>query len=278
MSTYSFTMSKDTTINASMSDLNVAVMLDGVQVTSGTLTDSELTLSFTSDMSAGNHTIKIVPDRVHGAVQLSTASIDGNQINATQWDLNNQISGTASTVRQLCSRPMATLFSNIWWGICDSTYDPGTYCPGPFNPCIIVCDHQSWWQWDFTVTDSKKIWFTHTGDTESVMYDSSEDHRYLVVQHESGTFTTDAVTIDTYNSTLNDPMYGDSSAYDSGAFGWSFIGPGSYDSQLQYIDSNLDETSEDDNRIVCLSASDFNYRIHYKYWYANNSLTVITVT
>ena len=278
MSTYSFKMTKDSTVNSSMPDVSVVILLDDVQVTSGTLGSSELTLTFTADLSAGNHKIKIKPGIVNGAVQLGTLTIDNKQVNATQWDLNNQISGTASTVRHDVARPISKEFSSVWWGTTDCNIDTGAAAPGPFNPCLIVCDHDSWWEWDFTVTDSKKIWFSHTGDTNSVLYDSTDDHRYYCVQHVTGDFITDPVTIDTYNDTLNDPLYGDSSAYDSGAFGWSFIGPGTYNDSLQYVSSSLDESAEDANKIVIMSANDFNYFMQYKYWHANNNLTVITVT
>ena len=59
MSTYSFKMTKDSTVNSSMPDVSVVILLDDVQVTSGTLGSSELTLTFTADLSAGNHKIKI---------------------------------------------------------------------------------------------------------------------------------------------------------------------------------------------------------------------------
>jgi len=245
-------------------DVDVAVYLDDVSKHTVTLTDAGATLEFTADLSDGEHTIKVVPAKspIHQTdVCVDQILVDDQVIVMTQWDFNNQILGTTSTARQKLSDPQHQPHQYVWWGTMvtnDSSYD----LVGHFYRPKIVSDHQGEWHWTFTKTSSGKIWISSPGDTDDILYDSTAQHTYYACDPQQAfSETTVGWGFDELDS---------SSA--------PFIGPGTYDADLMWVDDSWDESLESADRIVILSKTQYLQHKFNKFYYQNYTLTPITVT
>lgn len=180
-------------INANR-DIDVSVYLDDVLKHTVTLTDAGATLQFDADISTGDHVIKICAPK--SPIQQTDICVDQFSIGsdlcvASQWDFNNQVFGTASTLRQKIASHNHVPHDYVWWGRMvnnDSSLNLNEvfYRPG------IVSEHQGEWHMDFTKTADGKIWITKTGDTDHILWDSTAQHTYYFVAQGTDQSTVDA--------------------------------------------------------------------------------------
>lgn len=256
----------DSTIETlSKQDIDVSVYLDDVSKHTVTLTDAGATLQFDADLSEGEHTIKVVPSKdpvSYTDVAVDQVLIDDQLIVMTQWDFNNQIYGTTSTLRQLLADPQKGPHQYVWWGTTASTTDSTLNLPGVFYRPRIVSDTQSEWHWTFTKTSSGKIWISNPGDTNDILYDSTASHTYYACQPQQ-------IFMDTATD------WG-ATEEDSSTSPWQ--GPGTYNATLNYVSNSLDESQETDSLIVLYSQADY-FSYKFNSWYHNSyTVTPITVT
>jgi len=290
MSTYTFNIQKRPTVddstytqyqesfdsakeaNAAMVDVSVAITLDGVTKHTITLGDSAADLTFDADLSTGDHVIRIVPQKtptVATDVVVNSFAIGSDTCCLTTYNFNAIINGTASTVRQMLADPQAQWNNHhnnhtyVWWGemvTVDSTYD----LSGDFYRPAIVSDHAGEWKFNFTKTSDGDIWMTHYGDITSVMYDSTELHDYYFCKKPANASESLESLIANY--------YNDSTTVQG------FHGAGSYDADLVWLDSSLDQTAEDDNRIVVFSETEYDNLLFNQWYHKNYTVTKISVT
>lgn len=287
MSTYKFKLSKryivarddssawspdqDSTIDSTQQqDIAVSLYLDDELKHTVTVTDAGATLEFTQTIAQGAHTIRIVPAKdpiQHTDVCVDQLIIDDVTTQTTQWDYNNQIDGTASTLRQLLAYPNHQPHSYIWYGNTianDSTLN----LEGPFYRPTIVAAHQSEWVWDFNITASGKIWFQDSGDITDMLYDSTAQHTYYLCA-----VTDSQETIRTWYDGMNDSTV-ESHALYQGA-GTYYIDSNNY---LEQASDSVDESAEDANSVVLYSVNEHTQFTGCYQWHQNNSMTVITIT
>jgi len=288
MSTYTFNIQKRPTVDdsayahyqetfdsakqetAAMVDVSVSVTLDGVTKHTITLGDSAADLTFDADLSTGDHVISIVPQktpRVPTDVVVNHFSVGADTCCLTSYNFNAVINGTASTVRQLLADPQAQWnhfdpnTDHVWWGemiTVDSTYD----LAGGFYRPAIVSDHAGEWQFNFTKTSAGDLWMSYHGDITSVLYDSTALHDYYFCKKP------DSASEDTESLMAN--YYNDSTTVQG------FIGAGSYDADLGWLDSSLDETAEDHTRIVVVSDSEYENLLFNQWYHKNYTVTKIS--
>jgi len=287
MSTYKFKLSKrhivsqddssvwspdqDSTIDSTQQqDIAMSLYLDDELKHTVTVTDSGATLEFTQTIAQGDHTIRIVAAKdpiQHTNVCVDQLIIDDVTTQTTQWDYNNQIDGTASTLRQKLAYPNARPHNYIWYGN-TITNDSTLNLEGPFYRPTIVADHQGEWVWDFTITASGKIWFQDRGDITDMLYDSTAQHTYYLCA-----VTDSQVTVDTWYDGVNDSTVESQDLYQ---------GVGTYyiDSQdvLEQASDSVDESAEDANSLVLYNISEHTLFTGCYRWHQSNTMTVITVT
>lgn len=315
MSTYKFTINKrsvvdledsspyygdpethadsSTEINA-QKDIPVTVYLDDVEKHSVTLTDAGATLQFDADVSEGEHTIRIVPqkDPIHQTdVCVDTFAIGDVTCVTTQYDFDSQILGTASTLRQKLSMGNAQPHNYVWYGVM-RTADASTDLDGPFYRPKIVSDVQGEWQFTFTKTASGHIWTSNPGDTDDILYDSTAQHTYrFVAAYDHATVdaayatyqNTDVLVADWHDSSTDS-----STAYYSQEFKQSEIdqspwqGPGTYelnsDNQLAYVNDTIDQSTETADRVVIFSLNEYMDFVKGRWYHDNYTVTSITVS
>ena len=256
--------------NLSLVDVDVAIYLDDVVQTTVTLGDSETDLSFTADLSVGEHTIRIVPQKdpiVATDVMVNQFLIDDEVAVATQYDFNNKIYGTESTLRQLLALPhlpgSPKNHNKVWYGSTISTLDSTLNLSGFFyRPCI-VSDKQSEWVLTVNKTSNGILWFHNPEDKDSIMYDSTLSYQYYFCREEDIAYDNpDNDYILMKQDYDDDPTLIDSSTI-------LFRGAGTYDEMLYFVDESLDTAMESSNRIVAFSASEFN-QLEYARWYHLN--------
>lgn len=256
-------MSDDST--AGTDDIDVTVYLDDVSKHTATVTDSGVTLQFTADLSAGDHTIRIKPD-ASGATSICVDEIliDDNKVVSTKWDYNNQILGTTSTARQTLARPHSEYDSTyVWFGEINNT-DDSLDLQGPFYRPSISPLLGGEWSWTFTRTASGKLHMTYTGDVDNILYDSTEIHTYLFVNEMVSTFG---------RASQADWPYAQESPLDSSTI--EYRGPGTYSADLAWVSDSLDVSAEDANALVIFSQGEWEEYNWNKHWYMSNSLTPV---
>lgn len=267
-------------------DVAVKLYLDDVEQTSLTLGDTETDLSMTVDLSVGSHDIRVVPQKdpvVATDVMMNQFLIDDQPAVTTQWDFNNQIFGVASTLRQKLAWPQwppaPNAHNKIWYGSLVSTQNADYSLSGIFyRPCI-VSDHQSEWHLTVTRTGDGKLWIDNPESTESILYDSTANYRYYFAQQESIS-REDADTAQWYQ------LSGDSSLLslyeaegdNSSVTGMYYKGQGTYNENLEMIDSSTDQSLESDNRLVIWTFEEYNQYQYAKWYHENYSVTPFTTT
>lgn len=269
------TFADSTARAAAQADIDVSIYLDDVIKHTVTLTDAGATLQFDADITAGEHTIKICAPKdpiQQTDICVDQLIIDGSVAVCSQYDFNNTISGTASTLRQMVSPHNASPHNMIWWGAMvtnDSQFD----LPGPFYRPAIVSEHQGEWHMDFTKTTDGDLWITHHGDVDDILYDSTAQHTYrLVVANDP------AVTDAAYATWLNEPEGLSDSTIFTDDEDWK--GPGTYtqdSTTLVRVNTNIN-TVEDANNTVILSITEYNECFKQLWYHRNYTVTAITVT
>jgi len=282
---------------AAQQDIEVKVYLDDVEKHSVTLTDSGATLQFDADVSTGDHVIKIKSPKdpiAQTDICVDRFWIGTTQCVASQWDFNNQVLGTTSTLRQKVSVHNDQQHDYVWWGQVvhnDSSLD----LPGPFYRAGIVSDHQAEWHFHFTRTAAGKIWTNNPGDTDHLLWDSTAQHTYYFVAKGTDQATVDAA-YETYENEVvaEHSVFDDSSTTAGTPYADStantrkhvhvglYEGPGTYqfdsDNDLKYVSDSIDDASEDANNIVCITAAEHGDMIKQHWYHRNYTVTPITVT
>ena len=267
-------------------DIDVSIYLDDVLKHTVTLTDAGATLQFDADITAGDHIIKICAPK--DPIQQTDICVDKFLVNdtvvvASQYDFNNVIFGTASTLRQKLSLHNAQPHDYVWYGRMVNN-DSSLNLDGIFYRPGIVSDHQGEWHFEFTKTASGHIWMTKTGDTTDILFDSTAQHTYHFVAKG-----TDQTTVDTaYETHLSQTVSyttSDSSTVTGTqreADDMSFDGPGTYrfdsDNFLRLVSDSMDEAGEDETNIVVLTLSEHANFVKQNWYHLNYTVTPITVT
>ena len=279
---------------AAQQDIDVKIYLDDVEKHSVTLTDAGATLQFDADIAAGEHTIKICAPK--DPIQSTDICVDKFIVGdttavASQYDFNNVIFGTASTLRQKLSSHNVRHHDYVWYGRMVNN-DSSLNLDGIFyRPCI-VSDHLGEWHFEFTKTASGHIWTTQTGDTTDILYDSTAQHTYRFVD------ANDIAAVDAaYDTRLDTDVEvsdwqsdsTDSSAIDSSQYRkqWEidvspWQGPGTYqldsDNILQLVSDSIDHAGEDQTNVVILTLSEFRDFVKQNWYHSNYTVTPITVS
>ena len=245
----------------SSQDIVVKVYFDDVEKNSVTVTDSGATLQFDQDASVGAHRIRVVPDAGQTDVCVDTILINDKTVVMTQYDFNNKILGSTSTARQMLSDGQINTHNYVWLGTMvtnDSSFD----LPGIFYRPKIVSDHRGEWHWDFTKTSDNRIWCSYTGDINDILYDSTAQHTYYACEPQQ-------VFANSTTGWGEDELDSSSNPY---------IGPGTYNADIVYVDSSWDETQESASRIVIISKSEYLQHKFNKWYHQNYTVTPITIT
>lgn len=255
------TFADSSTEISSSQDIVVKVYFDDVEKNSVTVTDSGATLQFDQDASVGAHRIRVVPDAGLTDVCVDTILINDKTVVMTQYDFNNKILGSTSTARQMLSDGQINTHNYVWWGTMvtnDSSFD----LPGVFYRPKIVSDHRGEWHWDFTKTSDNRIWCSYTGDINDILYDSTAQHTYYACEPQQ-------VFANSTTGWGEDELDSSSNPY---------IGPGTYNADIVYVDSSWDETQESASRIVIISKSEYLQHKFNKWYHQNYTVTPITIT
>ena len=291
-------------------DIDVSIYLDDVLKDTVTLTDAGATLQFGANISAGEHTIRITAPK--HSIQSTDICVDQFFIGkdlcvASQWDFNNQVFGTTSTLRQKCAPHNAQGHDYVWWGRVvhnDSSRDvSGLF----YRPCI-VSEHRAEWHMDFTRTADGKIWISQPFKTYHMLWDSTAQHVYYFVSQQDlqneyfvGQYSTNQATVDAAYDAYQDEyiwdyVFADSStmhchtASDAAmenctrraAHEQSFEGFGTYqfdsNNHLNFVSASIDKSAEDANNIVCLTFSEHAEVLKQHWYHRNYTVTPITVT
>jgi len=306
MSTYKFTIIKRHIMDASDSsqfapsawsyadstdearsklDIDVAIYLDDALKHTVTLTDSGATLQFDADVSVGDHTIAIKAPK--SPIQQTNICVDQFLIGtdtcvASQYNFNNAVLGTTSTLRQMLSLNNAQPHEHAWWGHTEAN-DSSLNLVGLFYRPTIVSNHQSEWHMDFTKASNGTIWINNPGDVNDIMHDSTMQHTYYFVK------TDDSASVDTaYDSYLSterlNQEVGDST-YESTTTdfieGYNWQGPGTYaidSTNLVQQNDSIDISVEDANSVVVFSLTEYNELRKGLWYHRNYTVTPITVT
>lgn len=255
---------------ASQQDVDVSVYLDDVLKHTVTVTDAGGTLEFTADIADGPHTIRIATakDPIPATdVCVDQLLIDDVVAVATQHNYNAVVSGTTSTLRQMCAYPNSQPHDYVWWGNTIAN-DSSLNLPGPFYRPTIVADWQSEWIWDFNKTADGNIWFLEQGDITDILFDSTAQHTHYLSQ-----INTSQDDIKAWYNGIDDS---------TGSSTLDFTGVGTYgiDSgeDLVYLSDSVDETAEDNNSIVVYDVNEHTQFIGAYKWHQVNSVNQITVT
>lgn len=252
-------------------DIAVSIYLDDVLKHTVTLTDAGATLQFDADITVGDHTIKICAPK--DPIQQTDICVDKFLVNdtvvvASQYDFNNVIFGTASTLGQKLSLHNAQPHDYIWYGRMVNN-DPSLNLDDMFYRPGIVSDHQGEWHFEFTKTASGHIWMTKTGDTTDILFDSTAQHTYHFVAASISQSTIDSEW-ETYRVAQQ---------ADSSLSRWQ--GPGTYtveSTALAFLNDSIDQSADDATQMVVLSEAEYN-ELSKGLWYHNNyTVTPITVT
>lgn len=267
-------------------DVEVKLYLDDVEQTSVTLGDTVTDLSMTVDLSVGSHQIRVVPQKdpiIATDVMMNQFLIDDQPAVTTQWDFNNQILGTTSTLRQKLAWPQwpsAPLAHNyIWYGSQVSTENSDYDLSGVFyRPCI-VSDHQSEWHLTVTRTADGKLWINNPEDSDSILYDSTADYRYYFTRQENiSKEDADAAgwyQVSDMSSLLN--LY-EAEGDNSSVTGMYYKGQGTYNANLEMVDISIDTAQESENRLVIWTFQEYNNYQYTKWYHENYSVTPIITT
>jgi len=281
MSTYKFDISKrniaasadsrvpaDDSTGLSEPDCNVCVALNGTDQHTATLTDSGVSLTFTTDLAVADHTISIRNVTGNSSTDFTVDNIyvDNKIIVATQFDYNNVVQGGTSTLRQLLSWYKTRAYDgdyNVWFGTIHYPTDSSKEEAGTHYRPIVVGDHQAEWRWYFTKNSNNQLVMTYTGDTHNAEYDSTAQHTYYFAQNPT------AVTM---------VEWGESELQVDDSSTTPFTGAGTYDANLVNVDDDLDEANESASRIVIITWGEYREIKFLKWYHANHDVTAITVS
>lgn len=268
-------------------DIDVSIYLDDVLKHTVTLTDAGATLQFDADITAGDHTIKICAPK--DPIQQTDICVDQFLIGdtvcvASQWDFNNQVFGTTSTLRQKIAPHNAQPHDYVWYGHVVHN-DSSLNLPGVFYRAGIVSDHQAEWHFDFTKTADGKIWMNNPGDTDHILWDSTAQHTYLFVAQGPDQTSVDAA-YETYTSQeilnfqTNDSSTTTTTRFEANIA--TYDGPGTYqidgDNFFRLSNTSIDEASEDENSIVFVTLSQLLDASKQHWYHRNYTVTPIIVT
>ena len=259
--------------------------LDGALVANGTINGSAA-LSFDADLSTGDHNLVVTVQgaKAHGVCidkfEIGPDSSNLSEVVASRLKYNNVVSGGSDLLRW----QLAEIFRssddddiyNVWWPqiIESSTALAQNF---PYRPNLLAGNEM---HFNLTKNSNNVLSLTddYTGDTNSVMYDSTEPVKYYLAQKPNTKGSSNM-----QSSVLDGELYTDSSAfhladsYDSSVGGW-YAGPGQYDADLVWGSDDIDDSSDTATRVVVLSEKEWQ-QLHYnKLWLGENDLTAVTVT
>ena len=276
-------------------DVTCYLYLDDNLVFFNTVTDTGGHLEYTTDLDPGNHSFIIktspgAPTDVHVDLFL----IDDQCAIPTQYDLQNVIDGTQSLGKHKLCFPVKTnkdteyiWYGEVHWG--DQTINTDFYRPH------LVADLSQYWKFNFHIADSKIISFTHTPDTSDVLYDSTENYQYYFTHNTASAWNFQSdwdnliqILKDGYtdyliegsdsSTTLVWQWYTSVSTSASWTTGiWKGAGT-YYVNDLIYVDSNTDESTIDNDKIVITTYENYIWCVAYIWYYSQYTVSAITVS
>jgi hypothetical protein len=196
MSTYKIQISKNLIARASDSnityqdsdtgteDIKVTLFVDDTEIHAVTLTDEGSTLQYTGTLTEGYHTIKVVPEAGKPTdVHVDRILIDDSVVVGSQYLIDTRIFNKADDFFMFKSckpfrSPKET--DHVWWGqIFNSDYSINSFT-SHYRPHIVT-DLGQWWEWSFSVTAAGHIHWS-IDDSDSILYDSTENHIYYAAK------------------------------------------------------------------------------------------------
>ena len=264
--------------------------LDGALVANGTINGSAA-LSFDADLSTGDHNLVVTVQglKAHGVFidkfEIGPDSSNLSEVVASRLKYNNVVSGGSDLLRW----QLAEIFRssddydtyNVWWPTIMEA-SSALLNAFPYRSQLLAGNEM---HFNLTKNSNNVLSLTddYTGDTNSVMYDSTEPVKYYLAQ-KPNTKGSSALSIDTLDeinpyvdSTLYQDETFDGSTVDS-TLGGMYLGPGQYDADLIWSSDNIDDSSDTETRVVCLSQMEWKLFYHNKLWLGENDLTAITVS
>tara|TARA_B100001057_G_scaffold424397_1_gene447140 strand:+ start:293 stop:1192 length:900 start_codon:yes stop_codon:yes gene_type:complete len=258
----------------------VTLTLDGSQVAQADV-DGSTTLSFDADLSTGDHVLVATCSTGTDGVCVDKFEVGSNEAVASRYKYNEVTSGGSDLLRWKLCEPWTTSDENdthnVWWA---QIKEGGSFLLNSksYRPPLLAGNEM---YFNLTKHSNNVLSLTdaYPGDTNSVMYDSTETTKYyLVAKPSSISGTIDPNSAEGFDSSSN---YDGSSAADSDNIDSSsaqYIGPGQYDENLVWHNDSIDDSSDTSDRVVILSQTEWSRAWIIKTWADSNSLTTITVT
>jgi hypothetical protein len=158
----------------------------------------------------------------------------------------------------------------------------------PYRPALLAGNEM---HFNLTKNSNNILSLTddYAGDTNSVMYDSTEPVKYYLAQkpNTKGSSNLQSSTLDVMSYVDSSAMrvggWDDSTAEARGdsvdsTLGGYYAGPGQYDADLIWNSDNIDDSSDTATRVVVLSEKEWKQLYYNKLWLGENDLTAVTVT
>jgi hypothetical protein len=272
------------------------VTLDGALVANGTI-DGSAALSFDANLSTGDHNLIVT---VQGAkqsgvcidkIEIGPDSSNLSEVVATRLKYNNVVSGGSDLLRWQLAEIWRSSDDddtyNVWWPqiMESSTALAHNF---PYRPALLAGNEM---HFNLTKNSNNILSLTddYAGDTNSVMYDSTEPVKYYLAQkpNTKGSSNLQSSTLDVMSYVDSSAMrvggWDDSTAEARGdsvdsTLGGYYAGPGQYDADLIWNSDNIDDSSDTATRVVVLSEKEWKQLYYNKLWLGENDLTAVTVT
>lgn len=275
MSTYKFFLTKNNIASASDEhityddadgdqDVNVTLNVNGTDIHAVSLTDSGAVLQYTGTLGEGYHTVKITPEAGKPTdVRVDKVSIDDHTVVGSQYLMDTRIFGASfDFFRYKSCVPFRSPKGNdyVWWGdIYNADFTQKSHATH-YRPHIVT-DLGEWWQWSFSINSNGHLHW-ECCDTDSLLYDSTENHNYYAAKSTL------------YNDSATYPQVDASQIPTDSTYG-SWLGFGSYDNFLVFYS---DEEVEDSTRMTMNSESEWQSAAWYylNYWPGSNIDPIVT--
>lgn len=288
MSVYKFLISKnniarDSDANITYDDPNggedvdVTLTVNGTEIHAATLVDAGCVLTYTGTLSEGYHTVKIQPEAGKPTdIRIDHVLIDDNRVVGSQYKMDTRIFGKSDDYLKYKSCiPFRAPKDNdyVWWGTVYNSDFTVVSNTAMYRPHVVT-DTGQWWEWSFSVTSNGHIHWT-LDDSDSILYDSTENHTYYaaksILTTDSSVYPiTDHDEVDNFNSTTFD------STWDSTEISL-YAGQGKYNDNFVQIASG--DSGEGPDHIAIYSSNEWYDALwYYRHYWPANDIDPIVIT
>jgi len=209
-------------------DVVVTLNVNDTDIHAVTLTDAGAVLQYTDTLSEGYHTVKITPEAGKPTdVRVDKVVIDDHTVVGSQYLMDTRIFGASMDfLLYQCCEPFKSPKGNdyVWWGdIYNADYTEKSHTTH-YRPHIVT-DLGEWWQWSFSISSNGHLHW-ECSDTDSILYDSTENHNWYAAKSLLHTDSTAYPVVDASQIPIDSTV-------------GSWTGPGSYNNQFIYQDDGL---------------------------------------